>query len=137
MSMVLIPHFQSQINSKAKAFTQAFLKNSLQHNTRHDLTTMLSYKAVILSYARTKKDKLKRNSKKAKGLNAQQKRTMKIFQIKPEHQRLVRILKPHKGESNALMCNPDSKRCFVKHTLNHNAIICNLKFTDKGFTKCP
>lgn len=48
---------------------------------------MLAHKAVILGYTRPTKDKSKRNSKKAKGLNARQKRAMKIFQIKPEHQR--------------------------------------------------
>ncbi|XP_070821413.1 ribonuclease P protein subunit p29 isoform X2 [Chaetodon trifascialis] len=84
-----------KINSKAEAFTQAFLKNSLQHNTRHDVKTVLSYKAVILGYTRPKEDKLKRNSKKAKGLSAQQKRTMKIFQIKPEHQRYKLFLPLH------------------------------------------
>lgn len=49
---------------------------------------MLTHKAVILGYARSnKKDKTK--NKKAKGLNARQKRAMKIFDIKPEHQKWV------------------------------------------------
>ena len=92
--MYLLPlsHYQSQTNSKAEAFTQAFLKSSIQQNARHDLRSMLSHKAVVLGYSRPKKDMSKRNSKKAKGLNARQKRAMKIFQIKPEHQRLVRNL---------------------------------------------
>lgn len=62
----------------------------MQQKTQHDLKSMLSHKAVILEYARPKRDKSKRSSKKAKGLNARQKRAMKVFQIKPEHQRLVR-----------------------------------------------
>ncbi|XP_008300288.1 ribonuclease P protein subunit p29 isoform X2 [Stegastes partitus] len=78
---------ESQSHSKAAAFTEAFLKNSIQQTTRHDLKSMLTHKAVILGYTRPKKEKTKRNSKKAKGLNARQKRAMKIFQIKPEHQR--------------------------------------------------
>lgn len=90
MSVVLLSLFQSQTNSKAEVFTQAFLRNSIQQHSRHDLKNMLSHKAVILGYTRPKKDKSKRSSKKAKGLNARQKRAMKIFQIKPEHQRLVR-----------------------------------------------
>ncbi|XP_044053328.1 ribonuclease P protein subunit p29 isoform X2 [Siniperca chuatsi] len=86
---------ESQTNSKAEAFTQAFLKSSIQQHARHDLKSMLSHKAVILGYARPKKGKSKRNSKKAKGLNARQKRAMKIFQIKPEHQRYKLFLPLH------------------------------------------
>lgn len=91
-----LSHFQSKPSSKAEAFTEAFLKNSIQRNPKHDLKSMLSHKAVILGYARPKKDKSKINSKKAKGLNARQKRAMKIFQIKPEHQRLVTNVKDGK-----------------------------------------
>ncbi|XP_051798848.1 ribonuclease P protein subunit p29 isoform X5 [Acanthochromis polyacanthus] len=78
---------ESQAQSKAAAFTKAFLKNSIQQPARHDLKSMLTHKAVILGYIRPKKKKTKRNSKKAKGLNARQKKAMKIFQLKPEHQR--------------------------------------------------
>lgn len=78
---------ESQVRSKAAAFTEAFLKNSIQQPTRLDLKSMLTHKAVILGYIRPKKEKTKRSSKKAKGLNARQKKAMKIFQIKPEHQR--------------------------------------------------
>uniref|UniRef100_A0A3P8RTC3 Ribonuclease P protein subunit p29 n=1 Tax=Amphiprion percula TaxID=161767 RepID=A0A3P8RTC3_AMPPE len=78
---------EPQAQSKAAAFTKAFLKNSIQHPARHDLKSMLTRKAVILGYIRPKKEKTKRNSKKAKGLNARQKKAMKIFQLKPEHQR--------------------------------------------------
>lgn len=88
-----LSHFQSKPRSKAEAFTETFLKNSIRQNAQRDLKSILSHKAVILDYARPKKDESKRKSKKAKGLNARQKRAMKIFQIKPEHQRLVRNLK--------------------------------------------
>lgn len=60
---------------------------------------MLSHKALVLGYARHK-DMSKRKHKKAKGLNAQQKREMKIFQIKPEHQRLVLTA----GKNNVYHC---------------------------------
>uniref|UniRef100_UPI0037E9631D ribonuclease P protein subunit p29 isoform X3 n=1 Tax=Semicossyphus pulcher TaxID=241346 RepID=UPI0037E9631D len=86
---------ESQTKSKAEAFTQAFLKNSIHQPTRHDLKSMLSHKAVILGYTRPKKDKSKRNSKRAKGLNARQKREIKVFQIKPEHQRYELFLPLH------------------------------------------
>lgn len=66
---------KSQTNSKAETIT------------RHDLKSMLTRKAVILGYIRPKKDKSRRNNKRAKGLNAQQNRAVKIFQIKPDHQR--------------------------------------------------
>lgn len=92
--LVKVLGVESQTSSKAEAFTQAFLKNSIQQHTRHDLKTMLSHKAVILGYARPKKEK-KRNSKKAKGLNARQKRAMKIFHIKPEHQKYELFLPLH------------------------------------------
>lgn len=95
MSLVSFAHFQPQTNSKAQAFTKAFLRNSTQQQSQLKVQSMLSHKAVILGYSRPKKDKSRRNSKKAKGLNARQKRAMKIFQIKPEHQRLVRNLHPH------------------------------------------
>ncbi|XP_070821332.1 ribonuclease P protein subunit p29 isoform X1 [Chaetodon trifascialis] len=129
-----------KINSKAEAFTQAFLKNSLQHNTRHDVKTVLSYKAVILGYTRPKEDKLKRNSKKAKGLSAQQKRTMKIFQIKPEHQRYKLFLPLHELWRQYItdLCSglkPSSSPQFVQQKLLkadfHGAIITVVR------SKCP
>ncbi|XP_070762262.1 ribonuclease P protein subunit p29 isoform X2 [Enoplosus armatus] len=93
--LVKVLGVESQTSPKAEAFTQAFLKNSIQQPTRHDLKSMLSHKAVILGYTRPKKDKSKRTRKKAKGLNARQKRAMKVFQIKPEHQRYELFLPLH------------------------------------------
>ncbi|XP_031148606.1 ribonuclease P protein subunit p29 [Sander lucioperca] len=81
--------------TKARAFAQAFLKNSIRQQAHHEINNMLKRKALILGYARPKKDKSKRNRKKAKGLNARQKREMKIFQIKPEHQRYELFLPLH------------------------------------------
>ncbi|XP_069380589.1 ribonuclease P protein subunit p29 isoform X2 [Paralichthys olivaceus] len=86
---------ESQTSSKAEAFTQSFLNKSIQHDARHDLKDMLSHKAVVLGYSRPKKDQSKRSSKKAKGLNARQKRAMKIFQIKPQNQRYELFLPLH------------------------------------------
>ncbi|KAA8585694.1 hypothetical protein FQN60_004388 [Etheostoma spectabile] len=75
---------ESLNRTEAQSFTQAFLKNSIWQHSHREIQNMLKHKAVILGYSRPKKDK--RSSKKAKGLNARQKREMKIFQIKPEHQ---------------------------------------------------
>lgn len=44
-------------------------------------------KAVVLKYAKKKREKKKR--KKAMGLNAKQRREMKVFQLNPEHQKYV------------------------------------------------
>ncbi|KAM9366648.1 ribonuclease P protein subunit p29 [Symphorus nematophorus] len=93
--LVKVLGVESQVRPKADAFTQAFLKNSIQQHTRHDVKSMLSHKAVILGYTRPKKDKSKRTSKRAKGLNARQKRAMKIFHIKPEHQKYELFLPLH------------------------------------------
>ncbi|XP_032394148.1 ribonuclease P protein subunit p29 [Etheostoma spectabile] len=84
---------ESLNRTEAQSFTQAFLKNSIWQHSHREIQNMLKHKAVILGYSRPKKDK--RSSKKAKGLNARQKREMKIFQIKPEHQRYELFLPLH------------------------------------------
>lgn len=122
---------QSQPKSKAEAFTRTFLKNSLQQSSRHDLEGMLTHKAVILGYARSnKKDKTK--NKKAKGLNARQKRAMKIFDIKPEHQKYELFLPLHELWKQYIidLCNGLAPTCnpqFVQGKLLkadfHGAII--------------
>ncbi|XP_067350643.1 ribonuclease P protein subunit p29 isoform X2 [Channa argus] len=130
--LVKVLGVESKPISKAEAFTEAFLKNSIQQGTRHDLKSMLSHKAVILGYTRPKKDKSQRNSKKAKGLNARQKRTMKVFQIKPEHQRYELFLPLHQlwREYIIDLCSglkPTSSPQFVQQKLLkadfHGAII--------------
>ncbi|XP_011492043.1 ribonuclease P protein subunit p29 isoform X3 [Oryzias latipes] len=86
---------EPQSGSKAAAFTEAFLGSSLQRPGNHDLKNLLTHKAVILGYARPKKQKTKRSSKRAKGLTAQQKKALKVFQIRPEHQRYELFLPLH------------------------------------------
>ncbi|XP_035507819.1 ribonuclease P protein subunit p29 [Morone saxatilis] len=131
---------ESQTSFKAEAFTQVFLKNSIQHHARYDVKAMLTHKAVILGYSRPKKDKSKRNSKKAKGLNARQKRAMKIFQIKPEHQRYELFLPLHELWTQYItdLCNglkPEGSPQFVQQKLLkadfHGAIITVVR------SKCP
>ncbi|XP_077449442.1 ribonuclease P protein subunit p29 isoform X2 [Stigmatopora argus] len=62
---------------KAETFTQAFLKNN---TSAHDTKSVL-----ILEYSKAKKKKLTKT--KPKGINAHQKKELKIFHIKSEHQR--------------------------------------------------
>ncbi|XP_059215495.1 ribonuclease P protein subunit p29 [Centropristis striata] len=131
---------ESQGRYKAEAFTQSFLRKSMQNPTPQDLQRMLSRKAVILGYKRHKKDKSKKNNKKAKGLNARQKRTMKIFQIKPEHQRYELFLPLHQLWRQYIidLCSglkPESNPQFVQQKLLkadfHGAIITVVR------SKCP
>ncbi|XP_034039837.1 ribonuclease P protein subunit p29 [Thalassophryne amazonica] len=85
---------ESQTDSKAEAFTQAFLKSCTQDRTLQDADS-LRHKAIILGYSRPKKEKASRKERKAQRLSARQKRAMKIFQIKPEHQRYDLFLPLH------------------------------------------
>ncbi|XP_060889150.1 ribonuclease P protein subunit p29 [Labrus mixtus] len=131
---------QSKTKSKAEAFTRAFVKNSIQQPTRLDPKSMMSHKAVNLSYARIKQDKSKRSRKKAKGLNARQKRAMKVFQIKPENQRYELFLPLHElwrkyiidlcGGANRLS-NPQCLQQKLVKADFHGAIISVVR------SKCP
>ncbi|XP_033492087.2 ribonuclease P protein subunit p29 isoform X1 [Epinephelus lanceolatus] len=138
--LVKVLGVESQTPSKAGAFTRAFLKNSILPNTQQDVQGILSHKALILGYATSKKDKSKRSSKKAKGLNARQKRAMKIFQIKPEHQRYELFLPLHEHWKQYItdLCGgfkPTSTPQFVQQKLLkadfHGAILTVVR------SKCP
>ncbi|KAM4592724.1 ribonuclease P protein subunit p29 [Odontesthes bonariensis] len=138
--MVKVLGVEPQSSSKAAAFTEAFLKSSIRQPWRHDLKSMLAHKAVILGYTRPKKEKTKRNSKKAKGLNARQKRAKKIFQIKAEHQRYELFLPLHQLWRQYIvdLCSglkPTSSPQFVQQKLLkadfHGAIISVVR------SKCP
>ncbi|XP_069581846.1 ribonuclease P protein subunit p29 [Brachyistius frenatus] len=127
-------------SSRAATFTEAFLKNSLHRPARHDLKSMLSHKAVILGYCRPKKDRSKRTSRRTRGLNARQKRAMKIFQIRPEHQRYELFLPLHQLWRQYVLdlCSglaPTSSPQFLQQKLMkadfHGAIITVVR------SKCP
>lgn len=77
---------QSQGTKQAELFTTSFLKKSLP-SSKDRLDEQLLRKAVVLEYSKLKRAKVKR--RKAKGLNARERRELKVFQIKPEHQKLV------------------------------------------------
>uniref|UniRef100_A0A8C2GFC4 Ribonuclease P protein subunit p29 n=1 Tax=Cyprinus carpio TaxID=7962 RepID=A0A8C2GFC4_CYPCA len=86
----LIPAEQSDIlggdsRAAADAFTKAFLRNCLPQMKDENIEEMVGHKAVVLEYKRPKKKKGK--TRKAKGLNAKERRQLKIFQLKPGHQK--------------------------------------------------
>lgn len=66
--------------------TKAFLRNSIPKMTTAAIDDMMLRRAVVLEYTRQKK---KGKKAKAKGLNAKERRRLKIFQLKPEHQKWV------------------------------------------------
>ncbi|XP_029577720.1 ribonuclease P protein subunit p29 isoform X3 [Salmo trutta] len=74
-------------------FTNGFLKNSLPGMSKKNIGDFMLRKAVVLKYAKKKKEKKKK--KRAKGLNAKQRREMKVFQLKPEHQKYELFLPLH------------------------------------------
>uniref|UniRef100_A0A3Q2PEL9 Ribonuclease P protein subunit p29 n=1 Tax=Fundulus heteroclitus TaxID=8078 RepID=A0A3Q2PEL9_FUNHE len=119
-------------------FTEAYLKNCIQQPTRLDVKNIVTHKAVILGYSRPKKDKTKRNSKKAKGLSARQKRTMKVFRIKPEHQRYELFLPLHKlwGQYIIDLCGGLKPTSLCGETLILQLITCVLIVTVVR-SKCP
>ncbi|KAM3835959.1 ribonuclease P protein subunit p29-like [Diretmus argenteus] len=91
-------------------------------------------------YKKDKRNKDTRNSKKAKGLNARQKREMKVFQIKPEQQRYELFLPLHDLWRQYIIdvCHglkPSSSPQFVQQKLLkadfHGAIITVVR------SKCP
>ncbi|KAG7239513.1 hypothetical protein INR49_028840, partial [Caranx melampygus] len=136
--LVKVLGVESQSSSKARALTEAFLKSSIRHHQRHNLRNMLTHKAVVLGYSRPRKDRVK--SKKAKGLNACQKRELKIFQIKPEQQRYELFLPLHQLWRQYIidLCgglNPTCSPEFVQQKLVkadfHGAIITVVR------SKCP
>uniref|UniRef100_A0A4W5Q9Q6 Ribonuclease P protein subunit p29 n=1 Tax=Hucho hucho TaxID=62062 RepID=A0A4W5Q9Q6_9TELE len=81
----------SQSDKQAEMFTNGFLKNSLPGMSKKEIGDFMLRKAVVLKYAKKKKEKKKR----AKGLNAKQRREMKVFQLKPEHQKYDLFLPLH------------------------------------------
>ncbi|KAM8894022.1 ribonuclease P protein subunit p29-like isoform 4-T4 [Spinachia spinachia] len=119
--LVKVLGVESRSDSQAGAFTRAFLNNNMRQDSRNDAKMLLAHKAVILDYCRPKKDKSKRKSRKAKGLNARQKRAMKVFHLKPEHQRYELFLPLHELWRQYVidLCNGLSATCpqFVQQKL--------------------
>ncbi|XP_055776911.1 ribonuclease P protein subunit p29 isoform X1 [Salvelinus fontinalis] len=83
----------SQSDKQAEMFTNGFLKNSLPGLSKKEIGDFMLRKAVVLKYAKKKKEKKKKT--RAKGLTAKQRREMKVFQLKPEHQKYELFLPLH------------------------------------------
>ncbi|XP_062405729.1 ribonuclease P protein subunit p29 [Sardina pilchardus] len=128
---------QSQGTKQAALFTSSFLKRSLP-SRKDRLDEQLLRKAVVLEYSKPKKAKVKR--KKAKGLNARERRELKVFQIKPEHQKYSLFLPLHELWKQYIrdLCNglkPESnpqtiQQKFLKADL-HGAVLTVVR------SKCP
>ncbi|XP_051755103.1 ribonuclease P protein subunit p29 isoform X2 [Ctenopharyngodon idella] len=128
---------ESSNSTKAEAFTQAFLKNSFPQMKDEAIETMMLHKAVVLEFKRPKKKGKKR---KAKGLNAKERRRLKIFQLKPEHQKYELFLPLHELWKQYIedLCNglkPGSNPQMIQQKLLkadfHGAILTVVR------SKCP
>ncbi|XP_073693110.1 ribonuclease P protein subunit p29 [Garra rufa] len=130
---------QSQDGTAADAFTKAFLKNSFPQMKKQNIEEMIVQKAVVLEY-NTPKKKKKEKMRKAKGLNAKERRQLKIFQIKPEHQKYKLFLPLHKLWKTYIvdLCNglkPESNPQTIQQKLLkadfHGAVLTVVR------SKCP
>ncbi|KAK7176163.1 hypothetical protein R3I93_000429 [Phoxinus phoxinus] len=128
---------ESSTTTKAEAFTKAFLKNSLPQMKDAAIEDMMLRKAVVLEFKRQKK---KGKKSKAKGLNAKERRQLKIFQLKPEHQKYELFLPLHELWKQYIedLCNglkPESNPQMIQQKLLkadfHGAVLTVVR------SKCP
>ncbi|KAI5088824.1 ribonuclease P protein subunit p29, partial [Silurus meridionalis] len=129
---------QSEHGSAAEKFTMAFLKSSTPRLSTEKAEEALQHKALMLQYARERKRRGKKT--KAKGLNAKDIRTMRVFELKPEHQKYDLFLPLHELWKQYIteLCNglrPDSNLQVMQQKLLkadfHGAIITVVR------SKCP
>ncbi|KAL7833330.1 hypothetical protein AOLI_G00282900 [Acnodon oligacanthus] len=129
---------QSQRNRLAKKFTQAFLKNSVPRMSNDAIEDILMHRAVVLQYSRVRKAKGKKT--KAKGLNAKERRELKVFQLKPEHHKYELFLPLHELWKQYIvdLCNglkPESNLQTIQQKLLkadfHGAVLTVVR------SKCP
>ncbi|XP_073913128.1 ribonuclease P protein subunit p29 isoform X2 [Castor canadensis] len=122
---------------RAEAFVRAFLKRSMPHVSQRACEDQLQRKAVVLEYFTRRKQKEK---KKSKGLSARQRRSLRLFDIKPEQQRYSLFLPLHKLWKQYIrdLCNglkPDTQPQMIQAKLLkadlHGALISVTK------SKCP
>ncbi|XP_028596094.2 ribonuclease P protein subunit p29 [Podarcis muralis] len=78
-------NIQPQGSKEAEAFVKAFLKRSMPQKSDEDIQDHLTRKAVVLEHLHKRRRRQKK--RKGKGFSAKQRREMKLFDIKPEHQR--------------------------------------------------
>ncbi len=75
---------QSQPGAAADAFTKAFLRNCLPQMKDEDIEASLCARQW---YSNIKDQRRRREDKKGQGTEAKERRQLKIFQLKPEHQK--------------------------------------------------
>ncbi|MCJ8744960.1 hypothetical protein PDJAM_G00124680 [Pangasius djambal] len=128
----------SQHGEAAEKFTRAFLKSSAPRLSCKEAEAVLERKAVMLQYARERKRRGKRT--KAKGLNAEERRALRVFELKPEHQKYELFLPLHALWKQYIteLCNglrPDSNPQVMQQKLLkadfHGAILTVVR------SKCP
>ncbi|KAL1007117.1 hypothetical protein UPYG_G00082250 [Umbra pygmaea] len=133
-----ILHIVALKKKQAEKFTTAFLKKNLTSMTEEKINDIVQHKAVLLHYARKKKERKK--IKRTKGLNAKQRRELKVFQLKPENQKYELFLPLHELWKQYIrdLCNglkPDSNPQNIQQKLLkadfHGAVLTVAK------SKCP
>lgn len=102
---------QSQHGASADRLTRLFLKRSAPAISCSQLEDVLQRKAVMLQYTRERKRR--RRKSRAAGLNAEERRVLRVFQLKPEHQKYELFLPLHQLWTHYItdLCNglkPDS-----------------------------
>ncbi|XP_042524032.1 ribonuclease P protein subunit p29 isoform X2 [Dipodomys spectabilis] len=123
---------------RAEAFVKAFLKRSVPHMRQQLCEDQLQRKAVVLEYFTRRKQREKK--KRSKGLSARQRRSLRLFDIKPEQQRYNLFLPLHELWKQYIrdLCNglrPDTQPQMIQAKLLkadlHGAVISVTK------SKCP
>lgn len=123
---------------RAEAFVRAFLTRSMPRMSQQALDDQLQRKAVVLEYFTRRKQKEKK--KRSRGLSARQRRSLRLFDIRPEQQRYKLFLPLHELWKQYIrdLCNglkPDTQPQMIQAKLLkadlHGAIISVSK------SKCP
>ncbi|CAL8350546.1 unnamed protein product [Merluccius merluccius] len=137
---------ENKSKKEAEAFAHAFIAGSMKGTRAGSAEETLARKAVVLEYSREKqlgrsrRRSSKRRSQCGKPLSAGEKRRLKVFDIKPEHQRYELFLPLHDLWKQYIMsiCNglrPGSSPQLVQQKLLkadfHGAILTVVR------SKCP
>ncbi|XP_053126446.1 ribonuclease P protein subunit p29 [Hemicordylus capensis] len=125
-------------SKEAEGFVKAFLKRSMPRKSDEAIQDQLTRKAVVLEHVHRRRRRPKK--KRAKGFSAKQRREMRLFEIKPEHQRYEIFLPLHELWKQYIrdLCNglkPDAQPQMIQTKLLkadlHGALVTVMK------SKCP
>ncbi|XP_006008745.1 ribonuclease P protein subunit p29 [Latimeria chalumnae] len=111
---------QPQGSKQAEAFVNAFLNHCMPRQHEEVIQEKLKRKALVLKH-HVKKEK-KQKQKKVKTLSARQRKEMRLFEIRPEHQRYEMFLPLHELWKQYIrnLCNglkPDSQPQMIQSKL--------------------